>query len=99
MYTVEELKHWFIPRPGIVDSYVVEVSRWYLLTDSLLNLIISLGFEHNDMGLLYEDTTAKTLNNTSIDSMRYVVVYPLLLALWEDSDPLVAHPRGRHSLC
>lgn len=24
-FTIEEFRHWFIPRPGIVDTYVVEV--------------------------------------------------------------------------
>lgn len=24
MFTEEEFKHWFIPRPGIVDTYIVE---------------------------------------------------------------------------
>ena len=27
VYTEEEFQHWFIPRPGIVDSYVVEVRQ------------------------------------------------------------------------
>ena len=26
VFSIEEFKHWFIPRKGIVDSYVVEVS-------------------------------------------------------------------------
>ena len=25
VFSIEEFKHWFIPRKGIVDSYVVEV--------------------------------------------------------------------------
>jgi len=26
MFTEEEFRHWFMPRQGIVDSYVVEVN-------------------------------------------------------------------------
>ena len=32
VYTIEEFKHWFIPRPGIIDSYVVEVRMMYYIT-------------------------------------------------------------------
>ena len=31
VFTIEEFKHWFIPRKGIVDSYVVEVSYYLFL--------------------------------------------------------------------
>ena len=40
VFSEEEFKHWFIPRPGIVDSFVVEVGKGILITN--VNSVFSL---------------------------------------------------------
>ena len=45
VFSEEEFKHWFIPRPGIVDSFVVEVGK-DILTASV-NSSCLLWFQFN----------------------------------------------------
>lgn len=43
VFSIEEFKHWFMPRPGIVNSYVVEV-RVVLFTAIRLTVVHCMYF-------------------------------------------------------